>query len=515
VLPVIGDYWEKAELPWPLLHRLGELGLVGDGIEGYGCPPMGSVAAGLVNMELNRGDGSLGTFAGVQGGLAMQSIAMLGSEEQEQRWLPEMARVDKLGAFALTEPDHGSDSVALETTATPDGDTWVITGQKTWIGNGSIADVVVLWARDTIDGQVKGFLVEKGTPGYDVVRIDGKVSLRSVWLARITLTDARVPEANRLPGARTFKDAARVLAGTRKDVAWAALGHATAAYERTSPVSGPSPDPSTGAADQRFLDVDGVRLRVSVRGIGQPLLLITGLGAGLDLAEPFETEMVARGFQVISFDSPGVGQSTGYRWPRRMPGVARTIEDLLDALGHRQVDVLGVSLGGVIAHQLAHQAPDRVRKLVLCATGAGVVGLGGVPGSPRAMLEMATPRRYHSPDHYRSVAGRLYGGAARQDPDALLHGTLARFARPPNLAGYLGQLYAISFWTGLPWLCRLTQPTLVLSGDDDPIVPPANGRILARCIPDARLHIVPGGGHLFILERPAEIADLTTHFLRP
>ncbi len=280
-------------------------------------------------------------------------------------------------------------------------------------------------------------------------------------------------------------------------------------------MSGPSPDPSTGAADQRFLDVDGVRLRVSVRGIGQPLLLITGLGAGLELAEPFETEMVARGFQVISFDSPGVGQSTGYRWPRRMPGVARTIEDLLDALGHRQVEVLGVSLGGVIAHQLAHQAPDRVRKLVLCATGAGVVGLGGVPGSPRAMLEMATPRRYHSPDHYRSVAGRLYGGAARQDPDALLQGTLARFARPPNLAGYLGQLYAISFWTGLPWLCRLTQPTLVLSGDDDPIVPPANGRILARCIPDARLHIVPGGGHLFILERPAEIADLTTHFLRP
>jgi len=231
VLPVIGDYWEKAELPWPLMRRMGELGLIGDGIEGYGCPKMSPMAVGLVSMELNRGDGSLGTFAGVQAGLAMQSIAMLGSEEQKQRWLPPMATVDKLGAFALTEPNHGSDSVGLETTATRDGDTWVINGEKKWIGNGTIADVVVLWARDTADGQVKGFLVEKGTPGYDARLIEGKVSLRSVWQAHIILTDLKVPEANRLPDARSFKDTARVLAGTRNGVAWAALGHATAAYE--------------------------------------------------------------------------------------------------------------------------------------------------------------------------------------------------------------------------------------------------------------------------------------------
>jgi len=231
VLPVIGDYWEKAELPWPLLRRLGELGLVGDGIDGHGCPPMSPVAAGLVHMELNRGDGSLGTFVGVQAGLAMQSIAMLGSAEQKQRWLPGLATVATLGAFALTEPRHGSDSVALETTATRDGDTWVINGEKKWIGNGTVADVVVLWARDTADGQVKGFLVEKGTPGYLADRIDGKGSLRSVWQAHLTLTNVRVPESNRLPGARSFKDTARVLAGTRNAVAWGALGHAVAAYE--------------------------------------------------------------------------------------------------------------------------------------------------------------------------------------------------------------------------------------------------------------------------------------------
>ena len=232
VLPVIGDYWERAEFPRDLVRRLGELGLVGDGIVGYGCPPMSPIATGLVHLELNRGDGSLGTFVGVQAGLAMQSIAMLGSEDQKERWLPRMASVDALGAFALTEPDHGSDSVGLETTARREGDTWVLDGEKKWIGNGTVADVVVVWARDVADGQVKGFLVEPATsPGYVARRIDGKVSLRAVWQAHITLTGVEVPEANRLPGANSFRDTSRVLAGTRNAVAWGALGHATAAYE--------------------------------------------------------------------------------------------------------------------------------------------------------------------------------------------------------------------------------------------------------------------------------------------
>ena len=231
VLPAINGYWERAEFPWQLIESMAKLGIVGDGIEGYGCPPMSPIGSGLVHMELNRGDGSLGTFLGVQAGLAMQSIAMLGSEEQKQRWLPPMAQLEKVGAFALTEPLHGSDAVALETSARRDGDEWILNGSKKWIGNGTIADVVVVWARDTADGQVKGFLVEKGTAGYAATRIEGKGSLRAVWQAEITLTDVRVSDNNRLPGANTFKDTGRVLAGTRNAVAWAALGHATAAYD--------------------------------------------------------------------------------------------------------------------------------------------------------------------------------------------------------------------------------------------------------------------------------------------
>jgi glutaryl-CoA dehydrogenase len=231
VLPTINDYWERAEFPYPLVEKLAGLGIVGDGIQGYGCPAMSPIACGLIHMELNRGDGSLGTFLGVQAGLAMQSIAMLGSEEQKQQWLPDLAQLRKFGAFALTEPDHGSDSVALETSARREGDTWVINGAKKWIGNGSIADVIVVWARDEADRQVKGFLVEGGTAGYDARKIEGKGSLRAVWQAEITLTDVRLAESNRLPGANTFKDTGRVLAGTRNSVAWGALGHATAAYE--------------------------------------------------------------------------------------------------------------------------------------------------------------------------------------------------------------------------------------------------------------------------------------------
>ena len=231
VLPAINEYWERAELPWPLLRRLVDLDLYGEDIQGHGCPGMSPLARGLVNMELHRGDGSLGTFLGVQSGLAMKSIDLLGSEEQKERWLPAMARLETIGAFALTEPAHGSDSVALETSARREGDTWVLDGAKRWIGNGSIADVVVVFARSDQDGQVKAFLVETETPGFEGVTIGGKGASRAIWQAAITLDGVRVPESSRLPGAETFKDAGRVLVTTRSVCAWGALGHAVAAYD--------------------------------------------------------------------------------------------------------------------------------------------------------------------------------------------------------------------------------------------------------------------------------------------
>src|SRR5215475_5308930 len=231
VLPSAGSYWDRAELAWPLIRRLPELGIVGEDIEGYGCPAMSAMACGLVTMELHRGDGSLGVVLGVHSGLAMRSIAACGSAEQKERWLPAMARMERLGAFALTEPDHGSDSVALETSAERDRDGWVLNGRKRWIGLGSLADLVIVWARNTEDGQVNGFVVEKGSPGYQAQVIEGKVSLRSVWQAEITLENVRVPAENRLPGARSFKDTTRILATTRSTCAWGALGHATAAYD--------------------------------------------------------------------------------------------------------------------------------------------------------------------------------------------------------------------------------------------------------------------------------------------
>jgi glutaryl-CoA dehydrogenase len=236
VLPVINDYWDRAEFPWPLVPKLAGLGVVGSTIEGYGCPGLSPLAAGMVTLEMSRGDGSVNTFLGVQSGLAMGSINLLGSAEQKQRWLPAMAALDAIGAFALTEPDHGSDSVALETTVRRDGDAWVLNGAKRWIGNASIADVIVVWARDTEDGRVKAIVVEKnpdGTypDGYSAELITGKIGKRAVWQPDVTLREVRVPLSNKLAEAHSFRDAGRVLTATRGGAAWESLGHAVAAYE--------------------------------------------------------------------------------------------------------------------------------------------------------------------------------------------------------------------------------------------------------------------------------------------
>jgi glutaryl-CoA dehydrogenase len=236
VLPIINDYWERAEFPFELVPKLARLGIVGGAIQGYGCPGLSRLAQGMVTLELSRGDGSVNTFIGVQNGLAMGSINMLGSPEQKQRWLPGMATLDLIGAFALTEPHHGSDSVALETNARRDGDHWVLNGTKRWIGNGSIGHVVIVWARDEADGKVKGFVIEKDgegayPQGYTAELITGKIGKRAIWQPDIVLDDVRVPEANRLANANGFRDVSRVLTATRGGASWEAAGHAVAAYE--------------------------------------------------------------------------------------------------------------------------------------------------------------------------------------------------------------------------------------------------------------------------------------------
>lgn len=229
-LPVINDAWEKAEYPLPLVKRLGELGLLTDGLAVEGYEQLSPLAAGLVNMEISRCDGSMATAIAVQAGLTMRSIDLLGSDEQKAYWLPKLASAEKLGAFALTEPDHGSDSIALETSAVRDGDEFVLNGQKRWIGHGSVGDVTVVWAR-TEDDEVSGFLVPQDTPGYEAETIQGKVSLRAIPQALITLTDCRIPAENQLPKAKTFRDTASVLTATRLSVGWMALGNAIACYE--------------------------------------------------------------------------------------------------------------------------------------------------------------------------------------------------------------------------------------------------------------------------------------------
>jgi glutaryl-CoA dehydrogenase len=230
VTPVINDYWERAEFPVDLVPKIAELGIAGGTVKGYGSAGMSAVAAGLVAAEWARADGSLGTFYGVHSFLAMQSIALLGNEEQRERWLPGMARMETIGAFGLTEPEHGSDAVALSTQARRDGDEYVLTGRKKWIGNGTIADLVLIWARGE-DGNVGGYVVPKGSAGWTATRMTGKTALRAVWQAEITLDEVRVPAENKLANCSSFKDVSVVLDRTRYTVAWRALGIAEAAYE--------------------------------------------------------------------------------------------------------------------------------------------------------------------------------------------------------------------------------------------------------------------------------------------
>ena len=232
VLERIDGHWDRAEYPLDLVARAGELDLLTDGLEVPGHAVMSPLAAGLVAMEISRADGSMAAAAAVQGGLVLRALVHCASPEQKERYLEPVARGTLPGGFALTEPLHGSDSVSLETSARPDGaGGWVLNGAKKWIGNGAAGGITIVWARDTEDGQVKGFVVEQSTPGYEAEVITGKGALRAIHQAEISLTDVRVGDDARLPGVATFKDAARVLVATRVNVGWSALGHATAMFE--------------------------------------------------------------------------------------------------------------------------------------------------------------------------------------------------------------------------------------------------------------------------------------------
>jgi len=232
VQPVINQYWIREEFPFDLLPGLRELGIIGLSYDGYGCPGGGCLLDGMIAMELARVDSSIATFIGVHSGLAMGSIYLCGSDEQKERWLPEMARMEKIGAFGLTEPDVGSGAAGrLTTTARRDGSEWILDGQKKWIGNATFADYVIIWARSLEDGQVKGFVVAQSTPGFSTSKMKDKMALRVVQNAHITLDGVRVPEADRLQGANSFKDTAAVLRLTRAGVAWQATGCARGAYE--------------------------------------------------------------------------------------------------------------------------------------------------------------------------------------------------------------------------------------------------------------------------------------------
>jgi len=234
VQPIINKYWIEDSFPFELLPSFKELGIAGLGIKGYGCPGGSPLLVGLVAMNIARTDTSMATFWGVQTGLAMGSINLNGTEEQKQKWLPQMARLEKVGCFGLTEPLVGSGTGAgLLTTAKRDGDSWILNGQKRWIGNAPWCDLSIIWARDVADNQVRGFIVEnKTTPGFSVEKMQGKIALKVVQNGQITLDDCRVPEANRLSGGKgSFRDTALVLRGTRHGSGWEITGTQMGAYE--------------------------------------------------------------------------------------------------------------------------------------------------------------------------------------------------------------------------------------------------------------------------------------------
>jgi len=233
VLPNINPYWEKAEFPREIVMKLRDLGIMGGMLAGHGAAGFDPLTFGLVAYELAKGDGSISTFYGVHSGLAMGSIGMLGDEEQKARWLPDMVTLDKIGAFGLTEPEVGSNAARVKTTARKDGDNYILNGAKRWIGNASISDLLIIWARDEDTGEFGGYVIENAseTEGVTMTDIWGKISKRAVLNADIKLENVRVPKANKLAHATSFRHAAEVLINGRFSAAWTATGTASGVFE--------------------------------------------------------------------------------------------------------------------------------------------------------------------------------------------------------------------------------------------------------------------------------------------
>ena len=258
-----------------------------------------------------------------------------------------------------------------------------------------------------------------------------------------------------------------------------------------------------------YIEVDGINLRVATqqgRNGGVPLLLFNGIGANLELCFPFMEAMPDK--EIVIFDVPGVGRSEMSWRPRRFSGLARLARKLPDRLGYREVDVIGVSWGGALAQQFARQYPQRCRRLILAATSPGAIM---VPAKPSILSKMVTPRRYLSPTYMQKAAAEIYGGEARRNPKVMSAHTSRIIA--PQFMGYLYQLMAGIGWTSIHWLHRIRQPTLVMAGSEDPLVPPVNARIISMLIPNNRLFILPGGGHLFMLHSIDKVVPTIRTFL--
>lgn len=272
---------------------------------------------------------------------------------------------------------------------------------------------------------------------------------------------------------------------------------------------GSGPAPSQQPADEKVIHVADTRVRVVVRGQGAPLLMLNGIGGHVGMWEPLVGQL-SRNRSLILFDAPGAGGTAPLARPPRMPALARFVTRMLDELELEEVDLLGYSWGGALAQQLAHDAPDRVRRLVLVAT---TPGFCGKPPHPRVAAAMMSPRRYTSPGMARELAARIYGGDYRRRLPMSDSALRNWSGRPPSLLGYSHQLYAISGWTSAPWLHRLRQHTLIVSGDDDPLAPAFNARLMARLIRRSELHMVTGGGHLWLLDHADVSAPLIEEFL--